>query len=145
MQRKPPRRSTYDDRYAKVCEWSPSLFLSYEKLRGGAPFRRSLACIHFVGQLEEPVKGVAKLSGTIFPSKDVSIGGDVLPSVGSIIAIRNAVEVVLTVTEQEFSWIQTWAAGNLIDACQLSFTHPMRGKALITSFSFQTSPSPEDG
>ena len=81
-------------------------------------------CLRFMGFLEEPVKGVSPVIGIIFPDADVSL--------------RETVDVVLTVSFQEFSWLLTLASGGGLGACYLHFSQPMRGSARVYSFSFDT-------
>lgn len=139
------RRRQTTSRYVTILEWSPSLFIRVEKPRGGYWMRDSLYCLGFRGILEEPIKGISELAGSIFPSADVSLNDHSDPCVGSIISIRDVVQVVLTVSEQEFAWLLTLTAGGLLGACHLHFSEPLRGQARIYSFSFdKVLPPPEE-
>lgn len=132
-------------RYASIDEWSPMLSIGINKPRGSSPFRWPLISLDFKGRLLEPIRGVTDLSGAIFPSNDVEFRPDVEPAVGSIISIRETVQVVATLTEQEFSWLVCMASGNLLGVCYISFTTPIRGRALVRSISFQRNlPPPDD-
>ncbi len=143
--KRPVSRRKITSRYASIAEWSPSLFIRVEKPRGGYWRRDSLYCLGFKGVLDEAVKGVSELAGSIFPSPDVSLHENPDPCVGSIISIRDDVQVVLTVSEQEFAWLLTLSAGGLLGACHLSFSEPFRGEARVYSFSFdKTLPPPEE-
>lgn len=133
-------------RYIRIDEWDFSISVLVRKERGSCPIREPMNCLRFIGFLEEPVKGVSPVIGIIFPEANVSLrGSESDPCIGSIISIRETVDVVLTVSFQEFSWLLTLASGGRLGVCYLHFSQPMRGSARVYSFSFDTKlPPPED-
>ena len=138
----PPKRKNTSrketmSRYIRIDEWDFSISVRVRKDRGSYPTRDPMNCLRFSGLLEEPVKGVTPVIGSIFPEADVSLlGSESDPCVGSIISIRKTVDVVLTVSFQEYSWLLTLASGGQLGACYLHFSQPMRGSARVYSFSF---------
>lgn len=146
MPRKPTTRGRKEllARYVTITDWRTSLSVRADKRRGELPERKTLHCVEFRGQLEEPVNGVSELTGMIFPNEDVSFSPVVEPSIGSIIQLRPAMIVVVTFTPQEFSWLLTLVAGRQLGACHMSFSQPVRGKAFVHSLSFDNELPPAD-
>ena len=107
-----------------------------DKPRGLPPERRTLHSLDFTGTLEEPFKGLTAVRGTIFPAKDVSIANAEKPCVAMIISMREKIDVVAHVSQEEFSWLLTMVAGNLVGAAYMAFNAPLRGHALVVSLSF---------
>lgn len=137
--RKSTRRKETMSRHIRINEWDFSISVRVRKERGSYPTREPMNCLRFHGLLEEPVKGVTPVIGIIFPDADVSLRGiESDPCVGSIISIRETVDVVLTVSFQEYSWLITLASGGQLGVCHLHFSQPMRGSARVYSFSFDT-------
>lgn len=86
--------------------------------------------------LEEPLKGLTGVRGTIFPAKDVSIANAEKPCVAVIISMREKIDVVAHVSQEEFSWLLTMVAAKLLGAAYMAFYAPLRGHALVISLSF---------
>lgn len=107
-----------------------------DKPRGLPPERRTLHSLDFTGRLEEPLKGLIAVRGTIFPVKDVSIANAEKPCVAVIISMREKVDVVAHVSQEEFAWLLTMVAGKLLGAAYMAFNTPLRGHALVLSLSF---------
>jgi len=145
LKRKNTSRKETMSRYIKIDEWDFSISVRVRKERGCCPTREPMNWLRFSGLLEEPVKGVTPVIGSIFPEADVSLrGSESDPCVGSIISIRKTVDVVLIVSFQEYSWLLTLASGGQLGACYLHFSQPMRGRALVYSFSFDKELPPID-
>ncbi len=137
-------RREVQSRYATITDWNPSLTVLTRKQRGLPPEREVLHRIKFIGTLEEPLKGVTDLVGTIYPASDVSTGKAAEPCIGSIISMRPAILLAVTFTFDEFSWLLTLAAGNQLAACHFACNEPVRGYAPVFSLSFDKALPPED-
>lgn len=132
-------------RYAVIDDWRPSLTVLTRKQRGLPPEREVLHNIKFIGTLEEPLRGVSDLEGTIFPATEVSTGNPAEPCIGSIISMRPTISLVVFFSFDEFSWLLTLVAGNQLAACHFSCNAPVRGYAPVFSLSFdKTLPPPEE-
>lgn len=123
-------------RYMTIDRWSLGMHFSIDKPRGLPPERRTLQCIEFFGTLDEPIKGLTQVHGSIFPSEKVTIAQHIEPSVGSIISLRERVDVVAHLTNQEFTWLLTLATGNALAGAHMAFHKPSYGHAQIVSLSF---------
>lgn len=131
-------------RYLTIDQWRPSFSVGVDKPRGLPPERRTLHSLDFTGTLEEPLKGLAAVRGTIFPAKDVAISNADKPCVAVIISIREKIDVVVHVSDEEFTWLLTMVAGKLVRAAYMAFNAPMRGHALVISLSFFGALPPEN-
>lgn len=131
-------------RYARITEWLPSLSVRIDKSRGRLPERVSSHCIQFKAQLEEPVKGLTLIDGMIFPDEVDRYPSVVDPSIGSITFMRDCIQLGVTLTPQEYAWLLTMVAGNLLGACYLSFSQPGRGRAIVYSITFDKDLPPSD-
>jgi hypothetical protein len=125
-------------RYISIDRWSASLHFSVEKPRGLPPERRTLRCLEFFGTLDEPLKGLTDVRGSIFPADEVTVGRNVEPSVASILSLREWVDIATHVTNQEFTWLLTMATGNALGGAYMAFRKPRYGHALIISLSFSS-------
>ena len=97
-----------------------------------------------MAQLEEPVKGLTLIDGLIFPDEIDNYPPDAVPCVGTLTSMRKYIQLVITLKPQEFSWLLTMAAGNLLGTCYLSFNEPKRGKAFVNSIAFEKDLPPAD-
>lgn len=122
--------------YMTIDRWSASMYFSVDEPRKLRPERRALQCIEFFGTLDEPIKGLTQVHGSLFPTEKVTIGQDADPSVGSIQSLRERVEIAAHLTNQEYSWLLTLAAGKALGAAHMAFHKPSHGQALIVSLSF---------
>lgn len=134
--RKAHRQQEILNRYLTIDQWSPSLSVRVDKPRGLPPERQTLHSLDFRGTLEEPLKGITAVHGNIFPAEDVSIANAEKPCVAVIISMREKIDVVAHVSREEFSWLLTMVAGNLVGAAYMAFNAPLRGHALVISLSF---------
>lgn len=131
-------------RYATITDWRPSLTVLVRTVRGTLPERETLHNIGFSGTLEDPLKGVTELSGTIFAAPNVSIANAVEPAIGSIISLRPAISLVVSFSFEEFSWLAALIAGNQLAACHFSCSEPFRGSARVHSLSLYKTLPPAD-
>lgn len=131
-------------RYISIDRWSASLHFSVDKPRGLPPERRTLRCLEFFGTLDDPVKGLTEVRGSIFPADDVTVGRNVEPSVASILSLREWVDIGTHVTHEEFGWLLTMAAGNSLRGGYMAFRKPHYGRAFIVSLSFYSQLPPID-
>lgn len=127
-----------------IDRWTASLYFSVDKPRGLSPERRTLQCIEFFGTLDEPIKGITRVHGSLFPAEKVTVGQNVEPSVGSIISLREQVDIAAHLTNQEFTWLLTLATGNTLGGAHMAFHKPSYGHALIVSLSFHSELPPAD-
>lgn len=137
-------RETTLGRYARITEWFPYFSVRIDRKRGLPPGRATLHSLHFKAQLEESVKGLTLIDGLIFPDEIDRYPSDAVPCVGTLTSMRDSIQIVVTLTPQEFSWLLTMAAGNLLGACYLSFDPPKRGKAFVLSIAFEKDLPPAD-
>lgn len=142
--RKTRERQEILNRYLTIKQWSPSFSVRVDKPRGLPPERRTLHSLDFTGALEEPLKGLTAVRGTIFPAKDVAVSNAEKPCVAAIISMRETIDVVAHVSQEEFSWLLTMVAGKLLGAAYIAFNTPLRGHALVISLSFFGALLPED-
>lgn len=73
LKRKKASRKETMSRYIRIDEWDFSISVRVQKERGSCPTRKPMNCLQFSGLLEEPVKGVTPVIGSIFPEADVSL------------------------------------------------------------------------
>jgi hypothetical protein len=137
-------RETTLSRYARITAWRPSLSIRIDQKRGCPAERATCHCLQFLAQLEEPVKELTLIDGMIFVEGSDYYPPDVVRCVGSITAMRDCIQLGVTLKPQEYSWLLTMVAGNLLGACYLSFSPPKRGKAFIQSISFDKDLPPPD-
>jgi len=137
-------RETTLGRYARITEWLPSLSVRIDMKRGCPPGRATLHSLQFMAQLEEPVKGLTLIDGLIFPDEVDRYPPDAVPCVGTLTSRRDCIQLVVTLTPQEFSWLLNMVAGNLLGACYFSFSEPRRGKAFMHSIAFEKDLPPAD-
>lgn len=141
---KAKRPDEIQSRYMTIGRWSASMYFSVDKPRGLPPERRTLQCIEFFGTLDEPIKGLTQVHGSLFPAEKVAIGRDVDPSVGSIQSLQERVEIAAHLTNQEYSWLLILAAGKALEGAHMAFHKPSYGHALIVSLSFYSQLPPAE-
>lgn len=124
------------NRYLIIDQWNPSLSVRVNQPRGLIPERHILHSLDFRGALEEPLNGITAVHGTVFPAEDISIKNAEKPCVAAIISMREKIDVVAHFSREEFSWLLTMVAGNLVGAAYMAFNAPIRRHALVISISF---------
>lgn len=130
-------------RHLTIDRCSVAFHFSVDERRSLPPERRTLECIEFFATLNEPIKGLKQVRGSIFPEEKVTIGQNVEPSVGSILSLRQYVDIATHVSCREFGWLITLAVGNGLNGAHMAFHKPSYGRALIKSLSFYSQSQPK--
>lgn len=125
-----------------IREWNASVFVIADAHHGDRQ-RKSTRCLEFRGALTKPVKGICEFMVTVFAEMEPTVGRAEIPSVGSIISMRQTLDAVLPLAEGEFQLLAMMAAAGKANSVHVSFQEPRYGSALIASCSF-SSKSPDD-
>ena len=143
--RKPKERSKRRElisRTGMVHGWDASVFVRAES-RHGARERKAMLVLEARGDLSAPVKKVSSFKLTIFADAEPVVGAAEIPSVGSIISMRESLDAVVQLADQEFRLVSAMATAGRLTAVHLCFQEPRYGSALIASCSFDTR-APDD-
>ena len=125
-----------------IREWNASVFVLAES-RHGSRERKSTRCLEFRGTLTKPVKSVSEFMLTLFVETDPRVGSAEIPSVGSIISMRQILDAVIPLAEGEFQLLVSMAAAGRATSVHMSFQEPRYSSALIASCTFSSQP-PDD-
>ncbi|MBU0589177.1 MAG: hypothetical protein KJ852_16530 [Gammaproteobacteria bacterium] len=125
-----------------IREWNVSVFVIADVHHGNRK-RKSTRCLEFCGALTKPVKSVSEFMLTVFAETEPPVGKAGIPSIGSIISMRQTLDAVLPLAEGEFQLLAMMAAAGKANSVHMSFQEPRYGSALIASCSFSSQP-PDD-
>jgi len=125
-----------------IREWNASVFVIAD-VHHGSRERKSTLCMEFRGALTKPVKSVSEFMLIVFAETEPTVGKADIPSVGSIISIRQTLDAVVPLAKGEFQLLATMAAAGKATSVHMSFQEPKYGSALIASCTF-SSQLPDD-
>jgi hypothetical protein len=125
-----------------IREWNASIFVIADT-RHGIRERKSMRSLEFFGALTEPVKAVSEFKLHVFAETEPVVGAAQIPSVGSVISMRQTFDAVVPLAEGEFQLLATMAAAGKVASVHMRFQEPKYGSALIASCSFSSQP-PDD-
>lgn len=129
-------------RWVLIREWEASIFVLAEA-RHGVRKRESMWCLRFLGNLTKPVKGISEFRLTVFAEADLPIGKAEVPSIGSIISMKQTLDAVVPLSHAEFQLLASMATAGKVASVHMSFQEPRYGSALIASCTISTQP-PDD-
>jgi len=125
-------------RNVEVTSFSARMGIRAEHPRGGEPLIETGPWLELRGRLDAPVKEVSDVLISMFPEDKVRVGTRQPVSVGSIIALKPEMSVVLTWAHRDFDRLWSFALSRRLGFAYLCFTTPRYGKALVVSASFST-------
>lgn len=138
--RKPKARNKRRElisRSGLVHSWDASAFVLAES-RHGVRERNPMLVLELRGVLPDPVKKVSLFKLTVFATAELTVGAGEIPSVGSIIAMRETMDAVVQLSDREFQLVAAMATAGRLRSVHLSFQEPKYGSGLIASCSFDT-------
>jgi hypothetical protein len=138
--RKPKTRAKQREtvsQWGLIREWEASIFVLAEA-RHGVRKRESMRCFRFLGNLTKPIKGISEFLLTVFAEADPSIGRAEIPSIGSIISMKQCLDAVVTLSDAEFQLLASMATAGKAASVHMSFQEPRYGSALIVSCTIST-------
>jgi hypothetical protein len=124
-------------RSGTVTGWEAGLYLHADGRREGRE-RKAMLALDVYGNLQEPVRNVSAFKITLFSEPDPTPGKAEIPSVGSIIAVKPTLDLVVTLADRELSLLTAMAAAGRLKHVDMCFQEPKYGTALVASCSFHT-------
>lgn len=124
-------------RSGAVTGWEAGLYLHAEGRREDRE-RKAMLALDVYGNLKEPVRNVNAFKITLFSASDPTPGKAEIPSVGSIIAVKPTLDLVVTLADRELSLLTAMAAAGRLKHVDICFQEPKYGTALVASCEFQT-------
>lgn len=124
-------------RSGTVTGWEAGLFLHAEGGRENRE-RRAMLTLDVYGNLQEPVRNVSAFKITLFSDPDPTPGLAEIPSVGSIIAVKPTLDLVVTLADRELNLLTAMAVAGRLKHVDVCFQEPRYGSALVASCSFHT-------
>lgn len=133
------KRRELVSRSGLIREWNASIFVLADAHHGNRE-RKSTRCLEFRGALTKPMKSVGEFMLTVFAKTEPTVGNAEIPSVGSIISMRQTLDAVIPLADGEFQLLASMAAAGRAASVHMSFQEPRYGSALIASCTFSTQP-----
>ena len=124
-------------RSGTVTGWEAGLYLHADGGRGSRE-RKAMLTLDVYGNLREPVGNVSAFKITLFAEADPTPGQAEIPSVGSIIAVKPTLDLVITLADREVNLLTAMAAAGRLKHVDLCFQEPRYRSALVASCSFHT-------
>jgi hypothetical protein len=137
------RRRELIARYGRVKDWDISLYVHGES-RHGMRERTSMQVLEVRGDLDEAVKKVQSFRLTVFAKNEPEVGTAEIPSVGSVISMRQELGAAIELAAAEFQLAVAMAAAGRLRSVHLCFQEPRYGSALIASCSFSSRHAEEE-
>lgn len=137
-QKQRPRRPSLMSRELRVTSTLFYISAGAEKPRGLEPVLTSNAWLELMGEIEEPVRNVSKMSLTVHPQEKWERAPLGPPSIGGIIQFKPHLHGLIYVPFFEFQLSWSTATSGQLKFVHLAFTEPQSRHSFIVSTLFAT-------
>jgi hypothetical protein len=137
MRAKKPGKRELLSREGVVQDWTMDIHVRAEGTKLSRT-RESSRYIILDGELTESLNGVTKFSMQVQTEAEPELGHRGMASLGSNIQVKPQVQVVVTLTLEEFQSLLMLASSGKLRSFRMVFQRPHYGHALIANMSFSS-------
>ena len=138
---KKPRRTKRPEilnRTVDIASFRTSLRVGVDEPKDPEPEIEVKPWLELRGVLDEPVRQTADVVLSLYPDARTKVGTARPPAVGSIIGVRSAIEVVISLPHAEFDRLWSFALSGHLKHAWMAFTRPHYNRGLVLAVSFSS-------
>lgn len=136
--RKPRGRPEILTRTIEISSFSVSLRVGVDEPRDPEPEIEVTPWLELRGTLNQPVRETAAVVLSVYPKAGTKVGPARPPAVGSVISVRTAVDVVVSLPHVKFDWLWSFALSGHLKHVWIELTAPRYNRARVLAISFST-------
>jgi hypothetical protein len=138
---KKPRRNRRPEilnRTVDIASFRTSLRVGVDEPKDPEPEIEVKPWLELRGVLDEPVRQTSDVVLSLYSDARTKVGTARPPAVGSIIGVRSAVEVVISIPHVEFDRLWSFALSGHLKHAWMAFTRPHYNRGLVLAVSFSS-------